>query len=703
MAESFAESTFKDAVVLNGPCLKTLLDTSSLAQAQQSSQVKCLPPNTSLKELLELGLAWVQGLPATPSYCTFLRTYHKEKWNKILHFRFEGQHAKCPDCEKLKEYRRISFSKQDSEKVLKAYHEHLDSMFHDRSVDAKLNEKGFQSCQAGCVIPESERVLNVTVDGMDTSKFRCPRNMTLSKEFERLFRPELKLMGVLIEGVVECYYLVPDSQKDTNLMLSLVGHSLDHALNLLAKRGLSPPAHIRIHSDNAPSDQKNQQVLKWGSFLTHFGWCKSVTFSMFRTGHSHNKIDQRFSEIRGCLATSKLLQNPMDFKKCIETGVKPREGRELLVEVIYGTYDWKTMLEKLGVSVSGMVQTHRNFQENLQACHYFELKKRKDMPADRLAMMDKNPTFPDNENDIILEVKLHIASANFAQLPQMIVPSSKFQEGISLDNLMVVKKVPPTAELKKEYLKTASRVSLPPWHMVKAQQFLEALAKEELPETPATQIPSQAKWLLPEANEAAAFINDQDVQFARPNAASVSVKFTAAKSGPTGTESGTGPKPPPPKRSLVFREPAPAAPGPGGVEPHAGSSKDSNPKTPSTINAETLVLGGLTPPEIPSETEAELKRPAASKAGLKRPAAAPKAVSKSKAKSSGVPPKAAAAAPKPPGPVAKGAPKAKAKAVIIPPGIVLGCSRCRFSVKFGCKECRTRAGLTFDEDTQTWK
>ena len=286
MAESFAESTFKDAVVLNGPCLKTLLDTSSLAQAQQSSQVKCLPPNTSLKELLELGLAWVQGLPATPSYCTFLRTYHKEKWNKILHFRFEGQHAKCPDCEKLKEYRRISFSKQDSEKVLKAYHEHLDSMFHDRSVDAKLNEKGFQSCQAGCVIPESERVLNVTVDGMDTSKFRCPRNMTLSKEFERLFRPELKLMGVLIEGVVECYYLVPDSQKDTNLMLSLVGHSLDHALNLLAKRGLSPPAHIRIHSDNAPSDQKNQQVLKWGSFLTHFGWCKSVTFSMFRTGHT---------------------------------------------------------------------------------------------------------------------------------------------------------------------------------------------------------------------------------------------------------------------------------------------------------------------------------------------------------------------------------------------------------------------------------
>lgn len=250
--------------------------------------------------MLELGLAWVQGLPATHSYCTFLPTYHKEKWNKILHFRFEGQHAKCPEREKLKEYRRISFSKQDSEKVLKAYHEHLDSMFRDRAVDAKLNAKGFQSCQAGCVIPESERVLNVTVDGMDTSKFRCPRNMTLSKEFERLFRPGMKLMGVLIEGVVECYYLVPDSQKDANLMLSLVGHSLDHALNLLAKRGLMS----EFIQTMAPSDQQNQQVLKWGSFLTHFGWFKSVTLSMFRTGHSHNKIDQRFSELRGCLATT---------------------------------------------------------------------------------------------------------------------------------------------------------------------------------------------------------------------------------------------------------------------------------------------------------------------------------------------------------------------------------------------------------------
>ena len=345
-----------------------------------------------------------------------------------------------------------------------------------------------------------------------------------------------------------------------------------------------------------------------------------------------------------------------------------------------------------------MVQTHRNFQENLQACHYFQLQKRKDMPADRLAMMDKNPSFPDCENDIILEVKLFIANANFAQFPRMIVPSSKFQEGISLDNLMVVQKVPPTSELKKEYLKTASRVSLPPWHMVKAQQFLEALAKEELPQTPATQIPKLATWLLPEANEAAALVDDQDVQFARPSPATVMVKFTAAKSGPNAIESGPGPKPPPPKRSMVFREPAPPPPGPAVVQPPPGSSNDSNPRTPS-IDAETLVLGGLSPPEIPSESEV---LPVATKAsGLKRPAAAPKAVSKSKAKSSGVP--KAAAAPKPPAPVAKGAAKAKAKAVITPPGITLGCSRCRFSVSFGCKACRTRAGLTFDQDTQTWK
>ena len=50
----------------------------------------------------------------------------------------------------------------------------VDSMVRDRAVDANLNQKACQSCQPGCIIPENERVLNGTVDGMGCrSKFLC--------------------------------------------------------------------------------------------------------------------------------------------------------------------------------------------------------------------------------------------------------------------------------------------------------------------------------------------------------------------------------------------------------------------------------------------------------------------------------------------------------------------------------------------------
>ena len=76
------------------------------------------------------------------------------------------------------------------------------------------------------------------------------------------------------------------------------------------------------------------------------------------------------------------------------------------------------------------------------------------------------------------------------------------------------------------------------------------------------------------------------------------------------------------------------------------------------------------------------------------PTAAP--LAEAEAAKAAPPPKPAAHTPK-----AKGKAKAKAKAINVPAGVTLGCGRCRQSL-VGCRQCRARAGMTFDPVSQTW-
>ncbi len=47
---------------------------------------------------------------------------------------------------------------------------------------------------------QATTVGKTTLDGMDQAKFRCPRNLASSKEFEHLFRPQLHMTGAITYG-----------------------------------------------------------------------------------------------------------------------------------------------------------------------------------------------------------------------------------------------------------------------------------------------------------------------------------------------------------------------------------------------------------------------------------------------------------------------------------------------------------------------
>ena len=279
-------------------------------QASSCTEQRWLPPNTTYSEMLETAWVFGQFSGPKPSYSTFVRAFHDHDrpWQKSLKFRSDCQHAKCTECEKLKEFKKVAYSSSDAERVATAYHSHLSSMLKDRLLDAQLNTVAAEFMQRGA---GHHPVISMCIDGMDTAKFRLPRNMSWNKDIAGSYRPEVKCTCVLIEGISEKFFLICDnSTKDANMCLTLLGHALAECLDRVKARGFPlADAELRIHSDNSPAEAKNQVNFKWSAMLLGKRYFKRVVWSQFLVGHSHSKIDQRFSEVRAALCAAPVLQD----------------------------------------------------------------------------------------------------------------------------------------------------------------------------------------------------------------------------------------------------------------------------------------------------------------------------------------------------------------------------------------------------------
>ena len=70
--------------------------------------------------------------------------------------------------------------------------------------------------------------LNITIDGMDQAKFRCPRNFAFSDEFESCFRPQLHKVGTICHCHFEAYFIMGTNQaKDANTNYTMISRCLD--------------------------------------------------------------------------------------------------------------------------------------------------------------------------------------------------------------------------------------------------------------------------------------------------------------------------------------------------------------------------------------------------------------------------------------------------------------------------------------------
>ena len=171
-------------------------------------------------------------------------------WKGILKIRNAGQHGRCQRCAELTAARQAAIDDETKARVREEHAAHVNAVMADRAVS---NRASAMSEHAARHLPHdgNNQIIKLTIDGMDQAKFKCPRNLASSKGWEKLWRPQLHVVGVTAHGHIEAYYIMDaDMKKDSNMECSLIAHTLDLVQNELRKKGGAMPQNLVVAADN---------------------------------------------------------------------------------------------------------------------------------------------------------------------------------------------------------------------------------------------------------------------------------------------------------------------------------------------------------------------------------------------------------------------------------------------------------------------
>jgi hypothetical protein len=447
-------------------------------------------PHMSMRELFEWyrsnGPAEQQDNKAR--YTVFSKCW-RETWSTMLKIREVGQHARCDTCARLSREAKSNTSEEKRRAAEVALRVHRQRNMADRAVDQRLTHLSelSTSVDSGGKQSMESRVLHVKVDGMDQAKFRCPRNMASSKGWASLWRPTLHRVGVLVEGVVEAFYITDaDMMKDSNLELTALSMTLDRVSEILKERGLSMPEHLSLTYDNTAREGKNQHVAKWMAWLVASGKFRSVQDGNGQVGHTHNKLDQRFSVVAALLKRQGVLQTPEDFLTVIQQYVHPAGNRKLVVGKIEAAWNWQMWLEPLGLNLTGIAAS----QSVPDVGHSKRFVLRKDLPTLRLNLLPEwaevvPPVFRSelqDPRDVIMLSKEFWSSDALAHPPLLIFPNAILPKLQALPEKQCLRNNLSPSQLA-EFQKTAAKVEADPWRMEAAAAYLRKWCDQNVKQT----------------------------------------------------------------------------------------------------------------------------------------------------------------------------------------------------------------------------
>ena len=251
----------------------------------------------------------------TASYSTFLRVANCVMKPGMrggqLAYRKAGDHAQCDICWQLKQEIRQAKDRKERESRNKAYVKHVLSQWLDRQCywqHRSTSHASFQQLMemGSKMISGSIHSSAITViqDGMDQAKFRVPRlnpQLRASKLSQRLYRPVLHILCSWAHGAQMTFFVSHEDQpKDSVTSME----ALSRMLSDLTNQHGTLPLTLHIQHDGTPREAKNQFFMAYVLLLTALQVFRQTTVSFLRPGHSHEDIDQIFSQVAAMMSHS---------------------------------------------------------------------------------------------------------------------------------------------------------------------------------------------------------------------------------------------------------------------------------------------------------------------------------------------------------------------------------------------------------------
>lgn len=233
-----------------------------------------------------------------PSFPTFLRALGQVKCLRMR--KSAGQHPNCDLCVLFKKQLRAAKGCDERRLVLDDYCKHLLDQWLDRQADGNNTEVSL-ACRRlldnGQLLANLGRDLShvvIRIDGVDQAKFRVPRVLRTTHDFDKLVRPALHVQGAWCHGF--CFHLAvsdADMKKDSNNNMEVLARVLE---DLHVRHG-AVPRSIYLIQDNTSRECKNQRVIKFATRLVAMGVVDQFEFAFPEKGHTHGPLDGTYGQL----------------------------------------------------------------------------------------------------------------------------------------------------------------------------------------------------------------------------------------------------------------------------------------------------------------------------------------------------------------------------------------------------------------------
>ena len=222
-----------------------------------------------------------------------------------------------------------------------------------------------------------EKYLGICIDGMDQKKTELPHFLRIPKNMDEKYFIAVHVVGCLvINGTLKSKVFLnyPNIHNDSNLTI----HAVQHVLNTW--EGPLPPV-LYVQLDNTSRENKNKFTMAYFNMLVEKGIFKKIKIGFLIVGHTHDQIDQMFSQFSVKLNRQRafrldslkeiiidsytpkpeiiFVDQVADFKKFVSDRDQPNDEQMSgnVLETLYGIREQKQFRIKEVVGPDGFTKT----------------------------------------------------------------------------------------------------------------------------------------------------------------------------------------------------------------------------------------------------------------------------------------------------------------------------------------------------------